>query len=350
MTAVVIGAGAIGLLVAGRLARSAQQVVLLARPAAAGMMRQHGLHIQQAGHLELVENLAVITDPAALEQHDRPPDLAIICVKAYDTPTTLAALEILKPRMILTLQNGLGNEEMLAEHVGAEHVLSGAITTSVEIAMPGRIMVTKIGGIGMSAMAGQVPDVWVERFRAAGFAVRTYPDYRGLKWSKALLNMLGNATAALLDMPVKQVYADRRLVAVERQAFLEALRVMERMGIRPYNLPRYPAAWLAVAMRWLPQAALDLLLRKLVAGGRGGKPPSLLLDLERGSRRSEGEFLYGAIAHAGKSLGVATPVNHMLWETLQAVVTGKTPRDRYRGRPNALLETLAHGTPNATDR
>src|SRR5262249_26263310 len=157
------------------------------------------------------------------------------------------------------------------------------------------IQVVKWGGIGLAPMCAEArpaADRALARLRGAGFDIREFADYRALKWSKALLNMLGNATAAILDMPVAQIYADARLVALERRAFLEALAVMERLGAAPINLPRYPVALLAGAMRQLPAPLLSLLLRRRIAGGRGGKLPSLQMALAQGKQRSEGEFLY----------------------------------------------------------
>jgi 2-dehydropantoate 2-reductase len=352
---VVVGAGAIGLLIAGRLAQSPAPVVLLARPSVATAIANQHLRIAQDGVLSVVRGLSVITDPAELARRGDRPELAILCVKSYDTLGALPALEALHPHSILALQNGIGNEEILAERFGAERIISGAITTSVEVAEPGRVAVTKSGGIGLARMcqealvdhrasgyvgpseAGQQFGRAISALLAAGFRVHTYTDYRSMKWSKALLNMLGNATAAILDMSVEAIYADRRLVALERRAFLEALHVMDRLGIRPVNLPRYPAALLALAMRWAPPALLDPLLRRMIAGGRGGKPPSLQIDLARGVQRSEGEFLYGAVARAAERAGTAAPVNRALWETLRAIVGGTIPPDRYRRQPEQLL-------------
>ena len=339
MSIVVVGAGAIGLLVAGRLAQSRQPIVLLARPAIGAAIQAHGLHIRQDEHLHVVHDLAIIGDPAELAQQDRSPELAILCVKGYDTAGALPALESLQPRAILTLQNGIGNEELLAARFGADRIISGVITISVEVEQPGRVAITKNGGIGLASLDGRQPlDQWMAAFRAAHFQVQAYPDYRAMKWSKALLNMLGNATAAILDLPVEQVYADRRLVALERRMFLEALQVMQRLGIRPVNLPRYPAALLATALRTLPAALLNPLLRRLIGGGRGRKPPSLQLDLARGNPRSEGEFLYGAVVRAAEQIGSAAPVNRALWETLRAIASGEVAWSVYRHRPELLLD------------
>jgi 2-dehydropantoate 2-reductase len=340
---VVVGAGAIGLLVAGQLAGSGQPTILLARPAVAAAIEQQRLRVLQDGVLYVAEGLTTITDPAALSQQAAP-ELAILCVKAYDTAGALPALAALNAQTILTLQNGIGNEEMLADCFGAGRVISGAITSSVEIAAPGRIEVVKRGGIGLAALA---PDGRAAAARAlaalrgAGYDAREYDDYRALKWSKALLNMLGNATAAILDTTVEQVYADARLVALERRGFLETLAVMDALGIAPVNLPRYPVRLLAAAMRHMPAIMLNPVLRRKIAGGRGGKPPSLQLGLAQGNPRSEGEFLYAAVARAGADVGIDTPVNRALWETLRAITSGAVAWEAYRGKPEQLIEAVA---------
>lgn len=339
MTIVVVGAGAIGLLVAGQLANSGQPTILLARPAVAAAIKQQRLRVLQDGILHVADGLTTITDPAAL-RGQAPPELAILCVKAYDTAGALPVLQALNAQTILTLQNGIGSEEILADCFGAGRVISGAITSSVELAAPGRIEVVKRGGIGLAAL---VPEGQAAMSRAllalrgAGYDAREYDDYRALKWSKALLNMLGNATAAILDSTVAQVYSDARLVALERRGFLETLAVMDTLGIAPVSLPRYPVRLLAAGMRHLPSILLTPLLRRKIAGGRGGKPPSLQLGLAQGNPRSEGEFLYAAVARAGAEAGIDTPVNRALWEVLGAISSGEIAWDAYRGQPERLL-------------
>jgi 2-dehydropantoate 2-reductase len=336
---VVIGGGAIGLLVAGRLAQSSQRVALLARANLAETLHTQPLQLTQQNRIASIEPPPVAAEPDALPADYQQPDLAILCVKSYDTASALATLRALRPWQILTLQNGIGNEEALADEFGAERVLSGAITSSVEVEAPGHIRVTKAGGIGLASV-GQVyrTRVWGAVLVNAGFQVREFRDYRALKWSKALLNMLANATPAILDMPVEDVYANPHLVALERRAFLEALAVMRQRGIRPINLPAYPVMSLALAMRTLPPPVLVPLLRRMVAGGRGGKLPSLHADLRRGRQASEGEYLYGSIAQAAQESGLTAPVNSALWEVLHGIASGEIAWDSYRRQPARLLE------------
>jgi 2-dehydropantoate 2-reductase len=339
---VVVGGGAIGLLVAGRLAQSSQRVALLARANLVEALKSQPLQLTQQNRMVSIASPPVATEPDALPADYQQPDLAILCVKSYDTASALPMLDALRPWQILTLQNGIGNEDVLAAHFDAEHVLSGVITSSVEIEAPGSIRVTKAGGIGLASV-GKMHRVrvWGAVLGRAGFKAREFRDYRAMKWSKALLNMLANAIPAILDMSVEDVYANPHLVALERRAFLEALAVMRQRGIRPVNVPSYPVVSLAAAMRMLPPPVLVPLLRRMVAGGRGGKLPSLHADLRRGRQASEGEYLYGAIAQAARESGLAAPVNSALWEALRGIASGEIAWDSYRRQPERLLETAA---------
>jgi 2-dehydropantoate 2-reductase len=343
VTIVVVGAGAIGMLVAGRLAQSSQRTVLLARPRVADEIARAGLRMLEGGQLSVIDRLVTIAEPAALAPEDRNPMLAILCVKGYDTAGALPTLAALDPQFILTLQNGIGNEETLAERFGAARVISGAITIPVDVEAPGRVAVMRRGGIGVAPMSPSARQAagWVAgALGKAGFVVREYKDYRALKWSKALLNMLGNATAAILDMPVAEVYANPAMLDLERRAFLEALAVMRHSQIGVINLPRHPVRLLATAIRRAPPALVNPLLRKLVAGGRGSKPPSLHIELARGNPRSEGAFLYGAVACAAEAAGVEAPVNHALWQTLRSIASGETPWETYRRQPERLAAAI----------
>lgn len=342
MTTVVIGGGAIGLLVAGQLAQSAQRVAVIARPHLVETLQTRKVHIAQAGRMTVVDGLIAVADPHELPPDYRSPQCAILCVKGYDTHNALATLAALQPELILTLQNGIGHEETLAQQSGADRVLAGVITSSVEVVSPGQIVVTKVGGIGLARVGGAInPSAVAAMLDRAGFMVRTYADYRALKWSKALLNILGNATAAILDLPVAAVYADRRLMALERAAWIEVLRVMRHMHMRPLNLPGYPVAYVAPVVRLLPTWLLYPLLQRTVARGRGGKPPSLHSDLLAGRTQSEGAYLYGAIAQTAQELGCAAPVNTALWHVLEGIVTGATAWDAFRQQPERLLKVVA---------
>jgi len=337
---VVVGGGAIGLQVVGRLTQGGLPSMLLGRATGVQALRESALTIR-APEGEYSTRVEAITRPDELGSEQRPPDLAILCVKGYDTAAAIDTLRALEPRYVLSLQNGIGNEERLAELFGRSRVIAGAITTSVELPNPTTVVITKAGGIGL---AGLDPTLdltpWLEAFTAAGFPVRYYSDYRALKWSKALLNMLGNALAAILDMPVPVIYANPRLVDIDLSAVREALAVMAAMNCAVVNLPGYPAATLAALARFVPNPLLRPLMRRLVSRGRGGKEPSLLRDLRAGRTRSEGEQLYGAVAATAAAYATPAPINSALWHILGGIVRGEIPWEQYRGQPTQLLAAL----------
>jgi 2-dehydropantoate 2-reductase len=346
VSVVVVGGGAIGLQVAGRLAiAGVAPLALLARASGVAALAANPLRIRFPGESAPREaRVAAAADPADLPEDLRRPDLAILCVKGYDTPGAIGTLRALDPRLVLTLQNGIGNEELLVQAFGAARVIAGAITTSVELYGPTEVMITKLGGVGLAGMDPAIDlGPWVELFKRAEFPVEQYGDPRALKWSKALLNMLGNAQAAILDMTVDRIYADNRLVDLDLRAVREALAVMAQMGARPVDLPGYPAGKLAALARFTPQPLLRPLMRRLVGRGRGGKDPSLLRDLRAGRAQSEGRFLYGAVADEAARRGVPAPVNAALWRTLEGIAAGRIPWDEFRGKPERLLAAVAEG-------
>lgn len=339
------GAGAIGSLVGGRLSHSrAADVTVLARVPHVAAIRTWGLVLETPEERLVCKGVDSIT---SLDDLASAPDLVILTVKSYQTEDALADLGGLLRRGIpvLSLQNGVGNEETLAA-AGAGRVVAGAITISVSLVRAGVVRQhTPGGGIALAPVGAAFPvGELAALFRRAGFRADLRRDYRAVKWSKLLLNIVANASSAILDLPPGAIVRDPRLFRLEREAFREAVRVMRGLGLRPVALPGYPVPLLARVMAAPPWAGRALLGRR-IGGGRGAKMPSLWEDLERGRDRSEVEVLNGAVAREGARLGIPTPVNAMLTDLLRALAAGVRSRDEFRRTPEALLTLLA---PSAT--
>ncbi|MBI3947265.1 MAG: ketopantoate reductase family protein [Armatimonadetes bacterium] len=337
------GAGAVGSLLGGRLSAAGHDVTLLARPDSAAALRQHGLTIALSDGSALRALPRVVTEMAEASPAAPPPDLIIVAVKGYDTAA--AAPEVARacgPRTaILSVQNGLGNEELLAAAMGAGRVIAGSFTLSVAMAEPGRVAQhTTSGGLALAEVETSGGDRLarlVRAFEGAGMRAVACPDWRAMKWSKLLLNLLANASCAILSMSPAEVFADARLFRLEQRAFREARRTMRRLGLRPVDLPGYPVRLLCGAMG-LPAPLARPLIAARAAGGRGDKPPSLALDVARG--RSEVAFLNGAVARAAAEIGMPAPVNALLASTLEGIVRGVLNPAEFHRRPEALLGAL----------
>ena len=337
----VFGAGAIGCLVGGALSQAGHQVTLLGRAYLAQAVEKQGLKIlwpdkeAMLVHPQVVETLDAFDQFADL-------DIVIISVKSYATQTAVQALApYLQARTrVLSLQNGVGNETILRQYLPQQKLIAGSITISVERPDLAVIRIAKNkGGIGLAAISPNCPlhDVQ-EAFQAAGFVCRQYDTVDSLKWSKLIMNLTCNALAAILALPPSQILADKSLYDLELAALREAFTVMDAQSIKTVGLPSYPIPLLRYALRFLPNILLRPILRSIIAGGRGDKLPSLLLDLKQGRPHSEVVVLNLAVVAAAETQGIDVPVNRLIGETLESIVAGHLDWTRFKQAPDAFLE------------
>lgn len=347
MNILIVGAGAIGSLVGGTLAIGGSHVTLVGRRALADVVSDRGLLIERAGVRRVVKEIRVATSINDAIQMAAPYDVAILTVKSYDTVSALGeladslALHGQPTIPLLSLQNGVGNEEAIAAALGAVNTVAGSITAPVEVPEAGHIRVKKPSYlIAMAPWDSNQPSPQFERlvetFEAAGVDLHTFPRSRELKWTKLLMNMLGNATCAILGISPAEAFANASTAGLEVDALREALSVMGRLGIRPVNLKPYPLALLSPIMRHAPRPLLGYLLRYIIGQARGGKMPSLFLDLERNRERSEVEWLNGAIVDRGELVHVATPVNRVLTRTVLDLARHPSKREEWHGAHGKL--------------
>jgi len=269
-------------------------------------------------------------------------DLAIVAVKSYDT---IAARDTLRRALrdpgattIVTPQNGIGNEEILSAEFGPEAVVSAALTVPLERDAAGVVRAAKGGGIAFAPLGTARSHNWLlAAFAATGLPTTAASDYRSLKWSKLALNIVANASCAILDMLPERLVREDRIFALEIRALREVRATMKALGIAPMDLPRYPVRAL-LALATLPTPAARILLGSRIASGRGSKPPSLLLDLRSAKHRTEVDALNGAVARAAREAGLAAPVNEALSRILSDIAHLPQLWAKYRERPSTLAD------------
>ncbi len=373
MKFLIMGAGAIGCFVGGCLAASGHAVTLVGRLPLMQKIVGDGLTLRRPGQPpQIVRPETTTTVPA-----DSTYDFILLTVKAPDTPQAIQDLSGLREAYLtglaykthlVSLQNGVGNEEQLAAAFGPERVIVGTITIPIQAPELGVIEVSKVkGGLGLAPFyvdphirrgeAGRIDGIRVDNLRfdlprpyhklaealnQAGLPTVVYDDYKAMKWSKLLLNIVNNASCAILNQTPAQIIARPDLFDLEIKALQEGVAVMKAQGIRAVKLPGYPVNWLArlVSARWLPMAIKRAILRPFMVSGRGTKMPSLYLDLAAGRSTSEIGVLNGAIVEAGRKFGVATPVNQALTEILSGLVAGQFVRTDYQNQPEKLIEAV----------
>ncbi len=280
-------------------------------------------------------------DLAAVEPQDV--DLAIVATKSFDTPGAIETLRraVRDPAKttIVTPQNGVGNEETLAAAFGAERILACALTVPVGIGDDGQPVAANGGGIAFAPVDPAKAHNWVlAAFGATGLKIASFSDYRSLKWSKLALNIVANAACAILNVLPERLVHLNDVFALEIRAIREVRAVMKALDIPAIDLPRYPVRALQ-GIAGLPTPLVRIVLANRVAGGRGRKPPSLLLDLRAAKNRTEVDVLNGAVAAAARRAGVGAPVNTVfarvvsdiaampqLWPNIASVPMRSKPR------------------------
>lgn len=351
MRVLIIGAGAVGSFIGARLALAGHEVTLAGRPGWAAAVRAGGLTLiepdggRRVADVRAAESIAAAFGPGLSEARDPSSlfDLALLTVKAYDTAQVIAELAAVAPAPppLLTLQNGVGNEEALAAAFGARRVIAGAIDTPLSAPAPGQVQVHRPrfrAGVAPVDAAAPV-DRAAALLRDAGLRTEIFADHRSLKWTKLLLNLPANAQCAILDWTPAQVMADPVAARLEARAWQEGLTVAAALGVRLVTLAGYPVGPVAPIARRLQPDWLAAGLRRLVSGGRGSKMPSFHVALAAG-KPSEVGWLNGVVAEHGARLGIPTPVNRALTATLLALTEGREPRDAWRGRPQRLAAAL----------
>jgi 2-dehydropantoate 2-reductase len=339
MNILIIGAGAIGGFIGGKLA-SHHNVTLFDRAQLVDAVRERGLRIIEPETETTVTNLQASTSLEEIFSQTPRFDLAIVCVKSFDTVNAIQALHPYADRIdrILTPQNGVSNEDLLGMAFGRSKIISGTVLNPIAVPAIGVVRLEKAGrGLGLAPVEGSM-DPFVDVLRATQLPVREYKDYRAMKWSKLIVNLIGNATSAILDMTPRETFADQRVFKIEVAMLREALAVMHAQSIGTVNLPGSPVRLLALGLRYAPQPILYRILRPMVSGGRGDKPPSLLVDMRNGRAQSEIDELNGAIMKAGKTSKVPTPVNAALVGIVHDLLEKKVDRAEWRRNIDQLVK------------
>lgn len=335
MIVLVIGAGAVGSFLGGTLAAAGHDVTLLRRRVAG--TRVEALTLRGPGRTERVVTVSSAGSAADVRAS---PDLIVLAVKMPDVADAIGIAARWPGATILAVQNGVGADDRVAEGRRGGGIIAGSLTASVALE-DGSIRRLSRGGIGLSAVrpVGAQLDLLGAAFTRGGLVARRYPDARAMRWSKLLANLLGNATSAILDMDPGEVYGDAALFVLEVRQLREALGVMHSLGLRAVRLPAADVRLLALAAR-LPARLVRPILARVVAGGRGGKSPSLRASVAAGALVTEVQWLNGAVARTALAAGRRALINDGLARLVSECAADADRRAWFHHRPDRLLEAL----------
>lgn len=311
-TIAIFGVGAMGTLFGSRLSTAANVTLFGNWAEQIDTLRRDGLTItypdgrQSNYHLPITNNLSRI--PSA--------DIALILVKSHQTERAARqAAQILKPDgLAITLQNGLGNLEKLAEAVGQQRAALGITAQGATIRAPGQLYHAGQGPTHLAKIAGPQEKRLEEAaalFNSVGLETTLVDNADSLVWGKLAINAGINPLTALFEVPNGALAEDERLRQVMAAAANEVAQIAAAQGIRlPYN----------------DAANRTVEVSRATATNRS----SMLQDVSRAAP-TEIDAISGAVVRFGKRLGIPTPVNEFLLRVV---------KDKEAGRGTFNLRTL----------
>ena len=321
MKTLIVGIGALGGIIAGRLGAAGQRVWLATRDAeAATQLKAHGLRVTGVGGLSSV----VLEDVAPLEDYSEADafELIVLATKAQAAIECAPRLRaLLAPsHTLLPIQNG-GVSQILAAELG-ECVLGGLSNLGGTMTALGQYEQRNAGHLLIGELAGG-PSPRAERVQewlGRAVAVRVTPNLRGSVWSKLILNCSTTSIGAVAGTTMREYLALPGGRELFQQSYDEALSVALASQVRPERMlvDPIPPNW---SGRSVPSAAHDAWLGEVLAA-YGDLKASMLQDLERG-RVTEIDFINGYVVDLAQKLGVPTPANAAIVATIHAISGGR---------------------------
>ncbi len=295
----IVGTGALGTFFAAQLAASGSRVTMLGTwKNAIEALNRDGARLVTAEGGEIRGPVQATDDPAGCTDID----IALVLVKSWQTEQAAQKLSACLPAAApaVTLQNGLGNREILSGALGEARVLLGVCTYGATLLGPG---LARSGGEGFLSLEACPRSGEVEcLLRGAGFRVDIVPDTKALLWGKLVVNAAINPLTALLRVPNGELLKRPTARLVMSALAREAAAVAAAGGVK---LPFAD-----------PVTAVEDVARRTAANRS-----SMLQDVKRGAR-TEIDAICGVVARAAQAHGVPAPVNWTMWRLVEALHGG----------------------------
>lgn len=278
-----LGTGSLGSTIGGTLAQGGSEVYFV------DQWKEHIDKINENG-LKMTdekEDWYVKVDARTSAEGMGPVDLVIVLVKYVIGENTL----------VMSLQNGLGNEETIAEVVGEANVISGKTYVGGRLLSPGYVSAGVKGKYTyIGELTGEITDriqAVCDEFNKAGLLCEVSDNIKGLIWDKLLINVAAGALCGITRLPYGPLYEEEYIKETAVAAIQEGIDVAKAAGVKLKSEdPEYP--WYA-ASEGLPETFKTSILQSL--------------ELKR---PTEIDFINGSVVEWGKKFGIPTPVNRTL--------------------------------------
>ncbi|MDO9572437.1 MAG: 2-dehydropantoate 2-reductase [Candidatus Omnitrophota bacterium] len=300
MKIVIVGPGAMGCLFGAFLSKSKEEIWLLDK------FKERAAKINENGiSLEGVSGSWQAKVKATANPQDiGTSDLILICVKSFNTKQAIEQIMPLlgKNTKILTLQNGMGNIEVIAELTAEDRVIGGVTNEGATLIDIGKIHHAGRGQTIIGMINGKTPVEMRgirEVFNKVGFDTKMSRDIKSLIWSKLIINVGINALTAITGLSNGKLTEFEGTKRILRDAVTEAARIAKRKRIKLiYDDP--------------------LAKVEAVCEGTSKNLSSMLQDVLR-KKRTEIHFINGVIVRFGQELGIDVPTNKFLVDIIKTI-------------------------------
>lgn len=298
----IVGPGAMGCLFAAYLSKTGEDICLIDKDKErAEKISQQGIIVEGVSG-----NWQAKVKVTADIQHLGLLDLIILCVKSYDTKTSATQIKPLvsENTLVLTLQNGIGNIEIISEIVGQDKVIAGVTNLGSTLIGNGHIRHAGMGETLIGKLDGKLPAQMRslrEIFNRVGLDTRISRDIKSLLWSKLVINAGINPLTAITKSNNGHLIEIESTRKILREAVTEAVKVIKRKRIK---------------------LIFDDPLAKVeaVCEATANNVSSMLQDVLR-NKRTEIDFINGVIVRLGQELGIPVPVNSLLVDLVKTIET-----------------------------
>ncbi len=314
MKIAVIGAGAIGALVAGYLKLKDEDVSLIGRPESIEAINREGLKISGVRGDFKVE----IPAQATL---DYKPEVVILATKTQDLETALKdKLDLIKDALVLTTQNGVQADRIAAKYLSQENILSSIVMFGSTYLKPGEVLHNFEGSWILGSIFSGQPAVKTASLSLVlnkAFPVLLSEDILGMKYLKIFVNA-NNCIPAILGVSMQEAFSDIEISRVSINIWKEGFGIVFKAGLKLSSLPGFPVENITKLISIPSGEAAKVFSGIMVKLSEKPLYGSILQSIKRG-RNSEIDYINGEFVNMAKEHKLNAPINNRLVEMVHQV-------------------------------
>jgi len=314
MKILILGAGSLGSIIGGHLARAGEEVTIIARGQRAAYLEQHGITL--TGLADFTVPVAVTTKPQTVPEAD----VLVVAVKTYDTEPALESVRHLRVGSVLSIQNGVLKDEQLAHTFGRDKTLGAAAFLSGGVTPAGPVRFT----VNEYLVLGELPagisarvQTLVTTLVRAGIRAEAVPQIQAVEWSKYALFMSWMAPAVLTRLESYKFQTQPDTAAVMARLVRETGLLAAKLGVPLEDREPLPIKTLCSVPLSEAVTTIRQFGRVMEARAPAHKV-STLQDLEQG-RRLEVEETLGYAVRKGAELGIPLPTMETCYRLIASI-------------------------------